>query len=294
MTDQPTREAVESTACPFCGCTGAVLRPEQGPGLHALRDEDFSYMHCQACGADGPVTTPEAALAMWDTRTPPATPEPAGDVVEAESVDDLWLELNERDDRTSPEEYPEMCLINYDEFCDFIARAHGSSAPPAEVVPVCERCAKPSPQGIRCFSCLAGEIEQLRFEADRCSAQRDDTLPADVRRLVISARIATDAGADDSEARELLSAVEAFSSRVPYEDEPAILATSPAPPADRGVVEAVAAERERCARVAYDEGVVLRAQGSLDGDPRFVAAAETAFGIAAAIRQPTASDEGKG
>lgn len=37
----------------------------------------------------------------------------------ARTLDAMWLELNERDDRTSPEEYPEMCLINHEEFVGF-------------------------------------------------------------------------------------------------------------------------------------------------------------------------------
>lgn len=45
-----------------------------------------------------------------------------------EPVADLWQELCERDDRTSPEEYPEMCLITFEEFSDFIRRASGGRA----------------------------------------------------------------------------------------------------------------------------------------------------------------------
>jgi hypothetical protein len=36
---------------------------------------------------------------------------------------EAWNELVSKDDRTSPEEYPEMCLIAFDELCDFMARA---------------------------------------------------------------------------------------------------------------------------------------------------------------------------
>ena len=52
---------------------------------------------------------------------------------------------------------------------------------------------------------------------DRATVQ---ALPADVRRLVIAARVVTDAGVVMPEDGELLDAVEAFSSRVPYDDEP--------------------------------------------------------------------------
>lgn len=47
-------------------------------------------------------------------------------------------------------------------------------------------------------------------------------LPADVRRLVIAARLATDVGLHTEEDRELFEAVEAFSDRVPYDDGPEV------------------------------------------------------------------------
>lgn len=42
---------------------------------------------------------------------------------EGESVESLWQDLIEKDDRTSPEEYPEHALITFDELADYIARA---------------------------------------------------------------------------------------------------------------------------------------------------------------------------
>lgn len=44
-------------------------------------------------------------------------------------VDAAWLELGERDDRTSPEEYPEMCLITRDELAEFMRRAQATGHP---------------------------------------------------------------------------------------------------------------------------------------------------------------------
>lgn len=41
----------------------------------------------------------------------------------------LWQELLEKDDRTSPAEYPDMALITFDEFCDFLRRAAPQPAP---------------------------------------------------------------------------------------------------------------------------------------------------------------------
>ena len=40
-----------------------------------------------------------------------------GDLAE---VDEAWSELLEKDDRTSPEEYPEMCLITKEELAAFM------------------------------------------------------------------------------------------------------------------------------------------------------------------------------
>jgi hypothetical protein len=46
-----------------------------------------------------------------------------------------------------------------------------------------------------------------------------NSLPADVRRLVIAARRAFDLGHNDEEFHELDQALEAFSDRVPYDPE---------------------------------------------------------------------------
>jgi hypothetical protein len=40
-----------------------------------------------------------------------------------DAVDAAWTELCEVDDRTSPEDYPEMCLITRDELADFMGRS---------------------------------------------------------------------------------------------------------------------------------------------------------------------------
>lgn len=39
------------------------------------------------------------------------------------SVTDAWQDLCDKDDRTSPEEYPDMCLITREEIADFMSRA---------------------------------------------------------------------------------------------------------------------------------------------------------------------------
>lgn len=54
------------------------------------------------------------------------------------SVEAAWQELCERDDRTSPEEYPDMCLITQAELAEFMSRAATPSPSPASA---------PSPAG---------------------------------------------------------------------------------------------------------------------------------------------------
>lgn len=39
----------------------------------------------------------------------------------------LWQDLMEKDDRNSPAEYPEMCLITFEEFAGYIEAAVAAS-----------------------------------------------------------------------------------------------------------------------------------------------------------------------
>lgn len=50
------------------------------------------------------------------------TPAPSEFVTETWTDDELWQIVNEFDDRTSPEEYPEMVMLNEAEFRDFLDR----------------------------------------------------------------------------------------------------------------------------------------------------------------------------
>jgi hypothetical protein len=36
---------------------------------------------------------------------------------------EMWEELVEKDDRTSPKEYPDMALISFEELCNYIVAA---------------------------------------------------------------------------------------------------------------------------------------------------------------------------
>lgn len=45
----------------------------------------------------------------------------------------LWQELLEKDDRTSPVEYPDMALITFEEFCTYLAALPARTSPNSEV-----------------------------------------------------------------------------------------------------------------------------------------------------------------
>lgn len=40
-------------------------------------------------------------------------------------IDEIWQEICDKDDRTSPAEYPDMCLISRAELAEYIGRAVG-------------------------------------------------------------------------------------------------------------------------------------------------------------------------
>lgn len=65
------------------------------------------------------ITVLQQTGCVADAQEPAGRSEAAG-----ETVGDLWAELLDKEDRTSPEEHPEMALISFDEFADFIERAH--------------------------------------------------------------------------------------------------------------------------------------------------------------------------
>lgn len=59
-----------------------------------------------------------------------AAPPPCTQKVrEAFTPQDAWDELVNKDDRTSPEEYPDHCLISFEELQDYILRAALSTNP---------------------------------------------------------------------------------------------------------------------------------------------------------------------
>lgn len=91
----------ELVECPFCGGEAMIYRPE--PLVCCAND---------GCVGHTVMATPEE----WNTRSARAVESP-------ETAENLWQELIEKDDRTSPEEYPDMALISFAEFSEFVRRA---------------------------------------------------------------------------------------------------------------------------------------------------------------------------
>lgn len=86
---------------------------------------DWAYPSEWAAMATQKLRDAKTELVGWlsttQAETDPATLAVPGDVVEQ-----LWQELLEKDDRTSPAEYPDMALITFDEFCAALAAASQS------------------------------------------------------------------------------------------------------------------------------------------------------------------------
>jgi len=72
---------------------------------------------CEACTNRNARPTPVA----------PVSPDATGKCGELVTVDDLWDELVNYDDRTSPAEYPDMALITKDELADFVDRSRSQA-----------------------------------------------------------------------------------------------------------------------------------------------------------------------
>jgi hypothetical protein len=79
--------------------------------IKRLRENDFAGMEVMR----------SFALGIIDDLID--APQPSGEPVETLSADDAWRDLVEKDDRNSPEDYPEMCLITFEELRDFMQRA---------------------------------------------------------------------------------------------------------------------------------------------------------------------------
>lgn len=126
--------------CPFCGHNRTDI--ESGADC---------FVYCEACDCEGPsCASVEQAIHTWNCRSPPSG---EGEVRRhAEIVDHIWQGLLDKDDRTSPEEYPDMVLISRDELSGHIAECMAEAAWQASKAPT-----RPAPAEIG-----MGERERLR------------------------------------------------------------------------------------------------------------------------------------
>jgi hypothetical protein len=112
---------VEKLLCEKLGRTWAPT----GISIVSLIDELAARVAGASGEVDEPCTDCGGTGVTYQTERPCACQAAQGDKAlrDAPTADELWQELVEYDDRTSPEEYPDMALITRDELADFIARA---------------------------------------------------------------------------------------------------------------------------------------------------------------------------
>lgn len=113
---------MELKCCPFCGGEAESDSRRGYRNISTGNPEKAAAIYCTKCSADMTWCyrdTPEIErdqvmtllIEQWNTR---ATASLEGDAVER--VARLWQDLLDKDDRTSPEEYPDMALISFEEF----------------------------------------------------------------------------------------------------------------------------------------------------------------------------------
>jgi hypothetical protein len=116
--------------CPACGLQH-IDRPEVGLGVLEGTDDWANPPHrshlCHRCGhiwrpADVPTNGVEAVQTRGKADSPLVACAPFAFTdadLKAYAIE-LWRDLCEKDDRTSPADYPEMCLITYEEFRGYL------------------------------------------------------------------------------------------------------------------------------------------------------------------------------
>lgn len=110
--------------CKFCG---TVALPNDEPNCSSL-DEAYRQTPTRPYGCP-----------WFDKDARKANPAPIPSIPASTDAgalaDEVWQELINKDDRTSPEEYPEMALITSDELADFMSRAAPQQSPRLEREP---------------------------------------------------------------------------------------------------------------------------------------------------------------
>lgn len=105
----------------FCWARGWRTTSSSGGEDETLRDTLIDEITMWAASADEPRMLADAVIAIIASEVP-ASPEATSLL-----VDTAWRDLLEKDDRTSPAEYPDMALITHDELAEivFAARSTG-------------------------------------------------------------------------------------------------------------------------------------------------------------------------
>ena len=102
--------------CPFCGKSDGISVKIDHNGFGSYR------VKCGVCSIQtARYQNREAAVSIWNRRTP-SIPAPVAESEEVLTPEQAWLDLCEKGDRTSPEDYPDMCLITKDELADYMSR----------------------------------------------------------------------------------------------------------------------------------------------------------------------------
>jgi hypothetical protein len=121
-------------ACPFCGgeasSDGHISYSKPLSGAWWADGSDITeafYVICVRCGATargglvGGFQTKAEAVAAWNTRTLPS-PVNQDEAGVERVIFEFVREVNEYDDRTSPEDWPEALLITSEELSDLLHR----------------------------------------------------------------------------------------------------------------------------------------------------------------------------
>lgn len=128
MTD--THDKVEQSLlpCPFCVGEARLY------GINQNRERAHIECTRPRCRIVGPsFRKDQDAIAAWNTRQSSNAAERGGVDGPVDAIaHGFWLDLVEKDDRTSPEEYPDMALISHDELVGMVRYVAALSTPTAE------------------------------------------------------------------------------------------------------------------------------------------------------------------
>lgn len=140
--------------CPFCG---------EPPEVSAWNSEQ---VFCTGLHEGKKHATINQWRPVWNTRRP----SPASASLK-EVIADCLSELLNKDDRTSPEEWPEMMMLTADELADYQTRAFHAAQPASERGDVIDECARVADNHANAAEDLAA---QQNASADFNAAELED------------------------------------------------------------------------------------------------------------------------